>query len=59
MKLWEVTVTYKTVIGEKSSSLTFEGKSKESALKEAREFFANELPSLEIVSMKISQAPSR
>ena len=59
MKLWEVEITYKTVIGEKTSSLTFEGENKESALKEAQEFFAKELPSLEIVRMKISQAPYR
>lgn len=59
MKLWEVEVTYKTVIGEKTSSLTFEGKDKASALKEAQKFFATELPSLEIVSLKISQAPNR
>ena len=39
MKLWEVEITYKTVIGEKTSSLTFEGENKESALKEAQEFF--------------------
>lgn len=59
MKLWEVKITYKSVIGEKSSSLIFEGKNKESALKEAQEFFANELPNLEIINMEISQAPSR
>lgn len=59
MKLWEVEITYKTVIGEKTSSLTFEGENKESVLKEAQEFFANELPNLEIVRMKIFQAPNR
>lgn len=59
MKLWEVEIKYKTVIGEKTSCLTFEGENKESALKEARKFFANELPNLEITNMKISQAPSR
>lgn len=59
MKLWEVKITYKSAIGEKSSSLTFEGENKESVLKEAQEFFAKELPSLEIINMEISQAPSR
>lgn len=59
MKLWDITITYETVAGVQTSMLTFEAENEQEALKEAKQFFASELPRLKITSFKVSRTPYR